>query len=311
MKPDDQSNNGSVATMVGVPATPTMAAEPVKGGNSSKKATKKAKAKAAKRNGSAKDRFAPASAGRVEGPGPMVTTLVAVPAEAGGRTAGGRVRDEDWVGEGDEDPGPMTIGDRSAPATEEPVTTATEDPDGEAGRSEEAGQPDGPATPPSAKRWMRSNTALAGGCLLVAALTVALILSLLALTNQDAQAAARASALTAARTYAVQLASYDYRDLNRNFATVAGESTPSFRRSFTESSDALKATLAKYKATAGATVVSAGLVSSGTSQAVALVFLTQKIANATQTKPTTDRSQVQISLVKSGGRWLINQVTLL
>ena len=179
----------------------------------------------------------------------------------------------------------MSIGDRSAPGTEEPVTTATEAPDREAGLSEEAGEPDQPATAPSAKRrWMRSNTALAGGCLLVAALTVALILSLLALTNQDAQAGARTSALTAARTYAVQLASYDYRNLDRNFAIVAGESTPSFRRSFTESSDALKATLAKYKATAGATVVSAGLVSSGTSQAVALVFLTQKIANATQTQ---------------------------
>ena len=48
------------------------------------------------------------------------------------------------------------------------------------------------------------------------------------------------------------------------------------------------------------TVASAGLMSSGTSQAVALVFLTQKIANATQTKPTTDRSQVRISLVKAG-----------
>ncbi len=310
MKPDDQANNGSVATMVGVAVTPPTAAEPLKGGNSSKKATKKAKAKAAKTNGSTKDRLAPASPGRVDGPGPMLSTIVAIPAEAAGRTTG--EREDQRVGQGDEDPGLMSIGDRSAPGTEEPVTTATEAPDREAGLSEEAGEPDQPATAPSAKRrWMRSNTALAGGCLLVAALTVALVLSLLALTNQDAQAGARTSALTAARTYAVQLASYDYRNLDRNFAIVAGESTPSFRRSFTESSDALKATLAKYKATAGATVVSAGLVSSGTSQAEALVFLTQKIANATQSKPTTDRSQVQISLVKSGGRWLINQVTLL
>ena len=227
----------------------------------------------------------------------MLSTITAIPTEAGGRMSGraGSGR-RTGSGEADEDPGPTTV----------------EAPDREAGLSEEAEESDQPATAPSVKRrWMRSNPALAGACLVVAALTVALILSLLALTNQDAQAGARTSALAAARTYAVQLASYDYRNLDRNFATVAGESTPSFRRSFTESSDALKATLAKYKATAGATVVSAGLVSSGTSQAVALVFLTQKIANATQAKPTTDRSQVQISLVKSGGRWLINQVTLL
>ena len=136
-------------------------------------------------------------------------------------------------------------------------------------------------------------------------------MSLLALSNQDSQASSRASALAAAKTDAVQLASYDYRNLDHGFATVVADSTPSFRRSFTQSSNALKATLTKYKATADATVVSAGLVSSSASGAVALVFLTQKIENSTQTKPTTDRSQVQITLVKSGSRWLIDQVTLL
>ena len=152
---------------------------------------------------------------------------------------------------------------------------------------------------------------LAGAVLLVVALAVALILSLLALSNEHAQASSRTSALAAARSYAVQLASYDYQDLQGGFAAVAADSTPSFRRSFTESSDALKATLTQYKATADASVVSAGLVSSSTSQAVALVFLTQKIENSTQAKPTTDRSQVEITLVNSGGRWLIDQVTLL
>jgi Mce-associated membrane protein len=58
-------------------------------------------------------------------------------------------------------------------------------------------------------------------------------------------------------------------------------------------------------------VVSAGVVSASTSRAVVLVFLDQKIANSTQTKPTTDRSQVEITLATSGGRWLIDKVTLL
>ena len=60
-----------------------------------------------------------------------------------------------------------------------------------------------------------------------------------------------------------------------------------------------------------ASVVSAGVVSATTSRAVVLVFLDQNIANSTQTKPTTDRSQVEITLVRSGGRWLVDQVTLL
>ena len=143
------------------------------------------------------------------------------------------------------------------------------------------------------------------------ALAVALTLSLLALGNDSSVASSRTSALTAARTYAVQLASYNYRDLDHDFATVAANSTPSFRRSFTESSDALKSTLTRYRATAKASVVSAGIVSASTSRAVALVFLDQQIANSTQKAPTTDRSQVEITLVSSGGRWLIEQVTLL
>ena len=161
------------------------------------------------------------------------------------------------------------------------------------------------------RQWVRSNLLLVCGGIFVVALSVALAISLLALGNQDAVGSSRTSALAAARTDAVQLASYNYRELGRDFGVVVAKSTPSFRRRFTESSDALKTTLTKYKATAKASVVSAGLVSASTSRAVVLVFLNQKIANSQQAKPTTDRSQVEITLVSSGGRWLIDQVTLL
>ena len=160
-------------------------------------------------------------------------------------------------------------------------------------------------------RWMHSKAALLSAGALIVALVVGLALSLSALGNQNALASSRTSALSAARTYTVELASYNYRDLDRDFSAVAANSTPSFRRTFAESSDALKSTLSRYKATAAASVVSAGVVSASTSRAVVLVFLDQKIANSTQTKPTTDRSQVEITLVTSGGRWLVDKVTLL
>jgi Mce-associated membrane protein len=188
--------------------------------------------------------------------------------------------------------------------------TSEVDGDGQAAEADETGPP---AVEPSStgRGWARSNIALIGGGVVIVALAVALLLSLLALGNQDASAGSRTSALATARTDAVQLASYNYRSLNRDFGAVVAESTPSFRRSFTESSNALKSTLTKYKATADATVVSAGLVSASPSRAVVLVFLDQKIANATQASATTDRSQVEITLVSSGGKWLIDQVTLL
>jgi Mce-associated membrane protein len=172
-------------------------------------------------------------------------------------------------------------------------------------------RPTAETLPSRRHRWMHSKAALLSAGALIVALVVGLVLSLSALGNQNAQASSRTSALSAARTYSVELASYNYRHLESDFSTVAANSTPSFRRTFAESSDALKSTLSRYKATAEANVVSAGVVSASTSRAVVLVFLDQKIANSTQTKPTTDRSQVEITLVTSSGGWLIDKVTLL
>ncbi len=208
------------------------------------------------------------------------------------------------------EPGPA-LADPEPPGLVVPApATAEVDGDSQGAGSDEAG-PLAAAPSSTGRRWARSSIALIGGGVVIVGLAVALLLSLLALGNQNAAASSRTSALAAARTDAVQLASYNYRSLDRNFSAVVAESTPSFRRSFTESSNALKSTLTKYKATADATVVSAGLVSASPSRAVALVFLDQKIANATQAKATTDRSQVEITLVSSGGKWLIDQVTLL
>jgi Mce-associated membrane protein len=153
-------------------------------------------------------------------------------------------------------------------------------------------------------------TVAVASAVIVVVLTVALVLSLLALGNRDAVNGARSDALAAARTYSVELAGYDYRHLDRDFGTVLANSTPRFRRSFAQSSSALKATLTRYHATAVAKIVSSGLVSATTSRAVVLVFLNQRITNTLKT-PSTDRSQVEITLVHTGGRWLIDDVSLL
>jgi len=142
-------------------------------------------------------------------------------------------------------------------------------------------------------------------------LAVALALTALQLGNKNTLLSAQVSVLAVAKTYSVELAGYDYRHLDQDFGVVLSHSTPSFRSSFGKSSNALKSTLLKYHATAKATVVAAGLVSATTGRAVALVFLDQTVTNSTQKRPTTDRSQVEITLVRAGGTWLIDQVTLL
>jgi Mce-associated membrane protein len=155
---------------------------------------------------------------------------------------------------------------------------------------------------------------MAGAILAIVAaagLLVALVLTMLQLNDANALDSASSGALGAARTYAVELAGYDYRHLDKDFGVVLSHSTPSFRSSFTRSSDALRSTLIKYHATAVAKVVAAGVLSATTSQVVVIVFLDQTVNNTNQKKPTTDRSQIEITLVPSPTGWLIDQVTLL
>jgi hypothetical protein len=53
------------------------------------------------------------------------------------------------------------------------------------------------------------------------------------------------------------------------------------------------------------------MVSATTSRAVALVFLNQTVDNTIQKNKPTTESRVEVTLLRSGGRWLIDQVSLL
>jgi Mce-associated membrane protein len=161
------------------------------------------------------------------------------------------------------------------------------------------------------RSWVGSNLLLS--CLAVALVVAVVLLTLtqLALNSEHSLNSARTSALAAAKGYAVDLASYNYQHLDKDFGKVLAESTPTFKQNFRQSSEALNAVLVRYDASASANVVAAGLVSATTSRAVALVSLNQTVENTIQKgKPTTE-SRVEITLLRSGGRWLIDEVTLL
>ena len=148
-------------------------------------------------------------------------------------------------------------------------------------------------------------------------LAVALALTTFQLTNRNSQLASknalengRTAALSAARTYAVELASYDYRTLGTDFAKVEGNSTPSFQQTYSKAGNVLKSILIKYDSVAKATLLSAGLVSATATRAVVVVFLEQTITNTSQKTPTSTRTQIEMTLDYSHGKWLIDDVTV-
>jgi Mce-associated membrane protein len=161
------------------------------------------------------------------------------------------------------------------------------------------------------RSWVRSNLVLSGVAVALVVAVVLLTMTRLSLNSQDSLNSARTSALAAAQSYAVDLASYNYQHLDQDFGKVLDESTPTFKQNFSDSSSALSTTLKRYDASATAKVVAEGLVSATTSRAVVLVFLNQTVDNTLQkSKPTTE-SRVEITLLRSNGRWLIDQVSLL
>jgi Mce-associated membrane protein len=147
--------------------------------------------------------------------------------------------------------------------------------------------------------------------LIVLTLAGALVVTTRQLQHRNAVDSARSTALSAAKVYAIELASYNYHSLNADFGQVIAHSTPEFAASFNKSSSDLKSFLTKYDATAKASVVATGVVSATTGRAVVLIFLDQTVTNTTQKKGTTTQSRVEMTLLHSRGRWLINAVSLL
>ncbi|HVS69337.1 MAG TPA: hypothetical protein VHE56_12350 [Mycobacteriales bacterium] len=116
------------------------------------------------------------------------------------------------------------------------------------------------------------------------------------------------SALQAAKTYAVTFATYRYDDLDADFAATEAHSVDPFLTQYRSTTDALRETVTKVKASSSAKVVSAGLASITADSAVVDLFLDQSIVNVKSSRTLAQR--VEMTLVRKDGRWLISRVVL-
>jgi Mce-associated membrane protein len=123
----------------------------------------------------------------------------------------------------------------------------------------------------------------------------------------EAQTLAASSARDAAILLAEDLATYDYRDLGGNFRHVAANATPQFAGQLRQLSEELGPELQQTRAVATATVLSAGVVSADTGKAVVAVFVDQTVTNTRSPSPRTERSRMELTLLKQGGVWRLDQ----
>ncbi|MDA3631192.1 hypothetical protein OU415_37605 [Saccharopolyspora sp. WRP15-2] len=151
--------------------------------------------------------------------------------------------------------------------------------------------------------------------LLVLALLIAVFGMLGAMGSQLQQAQAvedaRRSALDAARTYATDLSTYDFNSLERNFSAVTANSHGQFAEQYKEISGSLTELIRQNRAVSKGTVVSAGVAEADEQRAVVTLFVDQEITNVNSPQPRIDRNRMQMTLVRSDSRWLIEDIKLL
>jgi Mce-associated membrane protein len=121
---------------------------------------------------------------------------------------------------------------------------------------------------------------------------------------------ATTDALEQAATNGTQAAlSYNYQHLNTDFAAAEKYMTPAFAASYKKTTATqVQALAAKYHAVSAATALGAGIGSASPSHATVLVFVDQTVKNSQLSAPRLDRSRIEVTLVRSGGKWLISQL---
>lgn len=117
--------------------------------------------------------------------------------------------------------------------------------------------------------------------------------------------------------YAVEISTYNYQTLDQDLAKVRTISTKSFGDHYKQLTDQLRSTFVKYKATTSASVPKCGggpcvaIRSVSGDQVVALIAVDQVARNTTVQAARTDSYRMELTLVRSGGRWLIDRVRLI
>jgi Mce-associated membrane protein len=150
-------------------------------------------------------------------------------------------------------------------------------------------------------------------CLAVVAIAASTLTALAAvrMSHRHEIDQARHEAVAAARSSVETVLSYDYRHLKTDFTDAESLLTPGFRKKYDRTTAAeVEPLAAKYRATSTAVIApgAAGAVSISAGRAVVLVFVNQTVTNSQLAAPRLDRSRINVTLLRTGGRWLIDDL---
>jgi len=114
----------------------------------------------------------------------------------------------------------------------------------------------------------------------------------------------------AAKEAVVSMTSYDYKTLDEDFSWVDAAGTAKFRKHYAEVSGPVKKLVTQMKASAKGSVVASAVDVKDTDRVTVLLFVDQTLTNPGQAERGLDQPRVSMSMVRQGGRWLVDDVQL-
>ena len=124
--------------------------------------------------------------------------------------------------------------------------------------------------------------------------------------------ARRSEVLDAARRLAVDLTTYDYRRIDEDVKRVADNAVGRFKTDYaTASGPAFQKLIKDNRASSRGEVKAAGIAELGQATAKVLLAVDQEVHNSNTPAGRIDRQRILITLVRQGGRWLVEDVQVL
>ncbi len=174
----------------------------------------------------------------------------------------------------------------------------------------DAGRAPGAARGP--RRTSRSDLVVLVAALVVLALVLSAALLAVRARSEDRVEQARTAALAAAESHAVDLLSYDYRHLDRDFARAGKALTGGFADDYaTTTETVVRPTALQVKAVVTAEVAASSVVRASQNKVVVLLFVNQTTTSTRVEGPKVDLNRVRLTLVRVDGEWLVSKVVAL
>jgi Mce-associated membrane protein len=158
----------------------------------------------------------------------------------------------------------------------------------------------------------RSRAVLAGLLALTLAGLVALGVVAYRVRAADQMETARDQAQAVAVDHVIDILSYDYRHLDKDFTRARAALTGKFKGDYAETTSRVVApTAEQYKAVVLAEVAASSVVSGSADRVVVLLFVNQTTTSTRLDGPKVDLNRVRLTLDKLDGQWLVSDVRAL